>query len=291
MLRILEVAALLHDVGKIGVPDHILLKPAKLSPDESDFMAAQHDVGIQLLQACRIDPAVIQMISEMYSQHDGDESAGRISSQGAKILAVADAFDSLSNDQAYRRGLNRSEVLNILTSKTGRRFDRNIVLALGRWLDSDGGFLFEPELELRTASVNAVVDWDTVRQASTMGHIVSYLYLIETLYDGFYIVDSDLKFAVWNRGAENLFGMSAGQALTEKWSRRIGKFVDESGREIPEKDYPCIASWSQGDRPPPRSTSSTRTGIGKAWKSSRSPSSTAMGHFREPQKSSATSLE
>jgi diguanylate cyclase (GGDEF)-like protein len=246
MLRVLEVAALLHDVGKIGVPDHILLKPAKLSPDESDFMAAQHDVGIQLLQACRIDPAVIQIISEMYSQTEGDDTAGRISGQGAKILAVADAFDSLSNDQAYRRGLNRAEVLNVLTSKTGRRFDRNIVLALGRWLDSDGGFLFDPDLELRTTSVNAVVDWETVRQASTMGHIVSYLYLIETLYDGFYIVDSDLKFAVWNRGAENLFGLGSGEALKETWSRRIGKFVDEAGKEIPEKEYPLYKVMETG---------------------------------------------
>ncbi len=246
MLRVLEVAALLHDVGKIGVPDHILLKPAKLSPDESDFMAAQHDVGIQLLQACRIDPAVIQIVSEMYSQTEGNETAGRISGQGAKILAVADAFDSLSNDQAYRRGLDRTEVLNILTSKTGRRFDRNIVLALGRWLDSDGGFLYDPELELRTTSVNAVVDWDTVRQASTMGHIVSYLYLIETLYDGFYIVDSDLKFAVWNRGAENMFGLGAGEALKETWSRRIGKFVDDAGREIPEREYPLYKVMETG---------------------------------------------
>ena len=246
MLRVLEVAALLHDVGKIGVPDHILLKPAKLSPDESDFMAAQHDVGIQLLQACRIDPAVIQIISEMYSHSEGDQSGSRISSQGAKILAVADAFDSLSNDQAYRRGLDRKEVLNVLTSKTGRRFDRNIVLALGRWLDTDGGFLFDPELELKTTSVNAVVDWDTVRQASTMGHIVSYLYLIETLYDGFYIVDSDLKFAVWNRGAEKLFGLGAGEALKETWSRRLGTFVDEAGREIPEKEYPLYKVMETG---------------------------------------------
>jgi len=246
MLRVLEVAALLHDVGKIGVPDHILMKPAKLSPDESDFMSAQHDVGIQLLQACRIDPAVIQIISEMYSQAEGDSTTGRISGQGAKILAVADAFDSLSNDQAYRRGLNRAEVLNILTSKTGRRFDRNIVLALGRWLDSDGGFLLDPELDLRTTSVNAVVDWETVRQASTMGHIVSYLYLIETLYDGFYIVDSDLKFAVWNRGSENLFGLGSGEALKETWSRRLGKFVDEAGKEIPEKEYPLYKVMETG---------------------------------------------
>jgi diguanylate cyclase (GGDEF)-like protein/putative nucleotidyltransferase with HDIG domain len=245
-LRVLEVAALLHDVGKIGVPDHILMKPAKLSPDESDFMSAQHDVGVQLLQACRIDPEVIQIISETYTNIDGDANGRGIASQGARILAVADAFDSLSNDQVYRRGLGRGEVLNILTSKTGRRFDRNIVAALGRWLETDGSALFQPDPDARTANVNAVVDWETVRQASTMGHIVSYLYLIETLYDGFYIVDSDLKIAVWNRGAENLFGLGAGEALCETWSRRLGHFLDEHGRPVADKDYPLFQVMETG---------------------------------------------
>ncbi|MBX3440795.1 MAG: diguanylate cyclase [Planctomyces sp.] len=245
-LRVLEVAALLHDVGKIGVPDHILLKPAKLSPDESDFMSAQHDVGIQLLQACRIDPEVIQIISETYDTVDVEPTGGGVASQGARILAVADAFDSLSNDQVYRRGLARGEVLNILTSKTGRRFDRNIVAALGRWLETDGAALFNPDPDARTASVNAVVDWETVRQASTMGHIVSYLYLIETLYDGFYIVDSDLKIAVWNRGAEHLFGLGSGEAMHETWSRRLGTFLDEQGRPVPDADYPLFRVMETG---------------------------------------------
>jgi diguanylate cyclase (GGDEF)-like protein len=237
-LRILEVAALLHDVGKIGVPDHILLKPAKLSPDEADFMSAQHDVGVQLLQACRIDPAVIQMISETLRCNDGDLSGNGVSSQGARILSVADAFDSLSNDQVYRRGLDREEVLNVLASKAGRQFDRNIVVALARWLETDGSFLYRPDPEARTTNCNAVVNWETVREASIMGHIVSYLYLIETLYDGFYIVDSDLRVAVWNRGAENLFGLPAGDALSQKWSRRLGNFVDEHGRTLNESEYP-----------------------------------------------------
>jgi diguanylate cyclase (GGDEF)-like protein len=245
-LRILEVAALLHDVGKIGVPDHILLKPAKLSPDESDFMAAQHDVGVQLLQACRIDPGVIEIISECCTTTEPESPAGGIASQGARILAVADAFDSLSNDQVYRRGLSRIEVLNVLTSKTGRQFDRNIVAALGRWLETEGSALFEPDPEARTTTVSAVVDWETVRQASTMGHIVSYLYLIETLYDGFYIVDSDLKIAVWNRGAENLFGLGAGDALAETWSRRLGTFLDERGRPVPDSDYPLFKVMETG---------------------------------------------
>lgn len=53
-LKVLEVAALLHDVGKIGVPDNILFKPGKLSPDEAELMALHHNIGNDVLQACRV---------------------------------------------------------------------------------------------------------------------------------------------------------------------------------------------------------------------------------------------
>src|SRR5690606_27545834 len=62
-LKELEVAALLHDIGKIGVPDNILLKPAKLSPDEAELMALHHNIGTDVLQACQVDRNVLEIVS------------------------------------------------------------------------------------------------------------------------------------------------------------------------------------------------------------------------------------
>ena len=62
-IRVLEIAALLHDIGKIGVPDTILRKPGKLSPDEAEVVAVHHNVGLAVLQACRVHISVVEMIA------------------------------------------------------------------------------------------------------------------------------------------------------------------------------------------------------------------------------------
>ncbi len=69
-LRVLEVAALLHDIGKIGVPDNILRKPGKLSPDEAELMSVHHNIGADVLQACRLDKEVIQIVVDSHTFYD-----------------------------------------------------------------------------------------------------------------------------------------------------------------------------------------------------------------------------
>src|SRR6266853_539298 len=63
-LRQLEIGGLLHDIGKIGVPDNVLFKPGKLNPDEADLMALHHRVSVDVLQAAGVDPQVVQIVGE-----------------------------------------------------------------------------------------------------------------------------------------------------------------------------------------------------------------------------------
>ena len=101
-VKVLEVAALLHDIGKLGVPDSILYKPGSLSPDEAELMALHCGIGIDVLQACRVDSAVLEMIAQANSHFADNRSIsrriGNTANQGSRILAVADAYDSLSTD-------------------------------------------------------------------------------------------------------------------------------------------------------------------------------------------------
>ncbi len=255
-LRVLEVAALLHDIGKIGVPDNILLKPGKLSPDEAELMAVHHNIGADVLQACRLDKEVIQIVIDSHTYYDvpldNCRSVGDEIHLGARILAVADAYDSLSNEQVYREGKSHDEVMSILQGEAGTRFDGNVVRALRRWVDEDGmAFLLGGTPET-SVEASAPLTLDAAIEASSLCHIFSYLYVLESLYDGFYVLDADLNFVVWNRGAEQLLGRTCSQVLRQPWSSRLMAYTDKGTHRLPDSECPIHHVMATG-RPACRS--------------------------------------
>ncbi|MGH7128007.1 MAG: HD-GYP domain-containing protein, partial [Planctomycetaceae bacterium] len=194
-LKLLEVAALLHDVGKIGVPDNILFKPGKLSPDEAELMALHHNIGIDVLQACRVDQEVLEIVVQSHRHFHGADECFRPPTgtrhQGARILAVADAYDSLSHDQAYRRGMPHTDIMDILMDCAGTQFDGNVVSALSRWKQKEPDAAHGGDVEFSSGDgLPAPAHPQEALEASTLGHVFSYLYVLESLYDGFYLVDS-----------------------------------------------------------------------------------------------------
>ena len=133
-LKMLNVASLLHDIGKIGVPDNILFKPGKLSPDEADSMAFHRNIAIDILQACRVDHNVLEIVEQSHGFFNGStnryEKIGGEMHQGARILAVADAYDSLRSDKAYRKGMRHYDPKN--WDIRNHRSDRTTQSALSR---------------------------------------------------------------------------------------------------------------------------------------------------------------
>lgn len=242
-LRRLEVAALLHDIGKIGVPDNILFKPGKLAPNEAELMALHHSVGLDVLQAARVHQEVLDIVVQAHGQYNPSpgtarEAGGRLH-QGARILAVADAYDSMATDQVYRAGRPHEQIMEVLVEASGTQFDGNVVCALSRWINAEGipfqgerGESSLPEAMPRQASPADALE------ASQLGHIFSYLYLLESLYDGFYLVDNDLKIVVWNRGMVDLLGHPASKVLGQGWSQRLFEFQDPGNRPLADAAYP-----------------------------------------------------
>ena len=114
-LRKLEIAALLHDIGKIGVPDHVLFKPGPLNPAEQELFALQHHVGMDVLQACRVHQEVLDIINQSNPNYDNGVRNNTELSQGSRILAIADAYDSLSNKQVYRSSVVPLELVSMAT--------------------------------------------------------------------------------------------------------------------------------------------------------------------------------
>ncbi|QDT39891.1 diguanylate cyclase [Stratiformator vulcanicus] len=240
-LKALEVACLLHDIGKIGVPDSILFKPGALTGDEAELMALHHNIGCDILQACRVDSEVYDIVVQS-SQHyngatDGYRLIGSDVHQGARILAVADAYDSLRTQQVYREAIPHDEIMKKLKAASGTQFDGTIVVALGRWIEQEGPGVFDPELD-GGSSGREHPNAPGMLDPNALCQIFSHLYILESLYDGFYLLDADLKVVLWNLGAERLFKKGHQEVLGTNWNARAWEFADLMGNPLGEGEYP-----------------------------------------------------
>ena len=130
-LQAIEAAALLHDTGKIAVPEHILNKPGKLTPAEFEKMKLHAPIGAEILSAIDFPYPVVPIVRHHHENWDGtgypDRIAGEAIPIGARILSVVDCFDALTSDRPYRRRMSNADALAILTERRGKMYDPKIV--------------------------------------------------------------------------------------------------------------------------------------------------------------------
>lgn len=221
----LEIAALLHDFGKVGVPDHVLQKPGRLNADERELIRTSHDIAEILLQASRYNDTTLEIFRD--SAGLGSDGTGLLGRHlGARILTVADAFDSLTHNQAHRRALSRTEALQHLQNTDSTKFDRNVLAALQRWLKSDDSQALDQASEFEeTLRAHQFVDPEVVAQASSLCHMFSHLSLLENLYDAYYLIDQHQRIVVWSRGAEKMFGHKRSEILGKLWNREFVEYT------------------------------------------------------------------
>ena len=129
----LKAGALLHDVGKIAVPDYILNKPGKLTAAEFDKMKIHTVVGAQILERVNFPYPVVPIVRHHHERWDGrgypDGLRGEQIPLTARILTVADCFDAVREDRQYRKGMGREEACQFLSDNSSKQFDPNIVKA------------------------------------------------------------------------------------------------------------------------------------------------------------------
>jgi len=131
LIRAIEAAALLHDMGKLAVPEYILNKPGRLTPAEFEKMKLHASVGADILSAIDFPYPVVPIVRHHHEYWDGsgypDGLQGTDIPIGARILSVVDCFDALTSDRPYRPQLSDEEALKILLERRGSMYDPLIV--------------------------------------------------------------------------------------------------------------------------------------------------------------------
>jgi putative nucleotidyltransferase with HDIG domain len=127
----IEAASLLHDMGKLAVPEYILNKPGALTPAEFEKMKLHASVGADILGAIEFPYPVVPIVRHHHENWDGSGYPGGLKSTeipiGARILSVVDCFDALTSDRPYRPRLPDSEAIKILLQRRGTMYDPLIV--------------------------------------------------------------------------------------------------------------------------------------------------------------------
>jgi putative nucleotidyltransferase with HDIG domain len=154
----LLAAALLHDIGKIAVPVHIISKPGKLTPEEFDKMKVHPVIGAEILKQVKFPYPVVPIVRGHHERWDGsgypDGLKGEEIPIGARILAVVDCLDALASDRQYRRALPLDEAMAAVAAEAGISFDPNIVQLLERRYVELEKIAREKIAELARAPVN-----------------------------------------------------------------------------------------------------------------------------------------
>src|SRR5260370_30484022 len=127
----LRAGALLHDIGKLAVPDYILNKPGPLTPAEFDKMKIHTIVGAEILERVGFPYPVVPVVRHHHERWDGrgypDRLRGDEIPMTARILTLADCFDAVREDRSYRNAMTRNEAIAMLNEGSGIVFDPNVV--------------------------------------------------------------------------------------------------------------------------------------------------------------------
>jgi putative nucleotidyltransferase with HDIG domain len=161
-IRAIEAAALLHDMGKLAVPEYILNKPGPLTAAEFEKMKLHASVGADILSAIDFPYPVVPIVRHHHENWDGtgypDKLLGTAIPIGARILSVVDCFDALTSDRPYRPRLSDREALRILSERRGRMYDPLVVDSFVR-LHAEG--------ELNTGEVTREASFSILSNSSS----------------------------------------------------------------------------------------------------------------------------
>jgi diguanylate cyclase (GGDEF)-like protein/PAS domain S-box-containing protein len=267
----LEVAALLHDVGIIGVPDRILHKSGPLDHDEAEIMGRARSWTTRILSSACASRDVLEIVENVGAWYDGTRSGFRLVGdqipRGARMLGIVEAFDAMTTDHVFRRAMCRETALSELFAFAGTQFDPELVKRFVELDCCDG-----PEVRREVASrwLRSVDTFDSnsfwklnapvgETGQSGEGHMF-HRRLMDNMHDAVIFVDADLRIVRWNHGAERLTGIPGNIVCKRQWVPALLEMRNEKGDPVTEDDCPVTCVVESGVQSLRRLTISGRSG-------------------------------
>jgi diguanylate cyclase (GGDEF)-like protein/PAS domain S-box-containing protein/putative nucleotidyltransferase with HDIG domain len=256
---LLEVAALLHDVGKIGVPDKVLLKPGRLQPEEIVMMSRHAARTIEILVSSGVPQELVEIVH--YSRawyatngHPQDRQGDELPLE-SRMLSIVDAFDSMTTDHVYRPARSRERALAELFQFAGTQFDPALVRRFEELFSQDQNLLTEKLSRRwlhRLPQDGVAVPWtaatEPVRVDATTDPTPSIFEkkLIDNMHDGVVFVDSQATILLWNTGVERLTGVSSAAACGRTFLPNLMEMCNNREQAISNEDCPVSHSIATG---------------------------------------------
>lgn len=239
-MQALQTAAFLHDIGKLAVPEHIINKPGKLTPEEFEKMKIHPVVGADILERVRFPYPVVPIVRSHHEWWDGtgypDGLQGEEIPIGARILSAVDCFDALASDRPYRRRLPVAEALAIVKRMAGIQFDPKVVEVLEQHFmkmeqerDAEAAIAFEPlDLEIDV--------WRGEAPAAGFAKVSSSRETVQGLPSSHHVsasIDSLNMIAAASQEAQTLFEMSQSLGNSLSLNETVTVMISRLRRLIP----------------------------------------------------------
>ena len=255
----IEVAALLHDVGKIGVPDRVLLKPGALTSEEVVLMDRYRRMTVEILTACCASSLVLSLVANAPAWYDGSRPISNLSGDklplGSRLIAIMDAFDAMTCAQIYRPAFSHERAVKELFAFAGTQFDPRLVQCFSELHERDLEHLHRRTAakwlqDLDAASTDSC--WQLSNSfASRTPLVTETLFqqkLLDNMYDGVVFLDNNLQITLWNHGAERLTGIDGAAVYQRPFKPSLFELCDEHGIRFSDADCPIAHVLHSGSQ-------------------------------------------
>ncbi|QDT74059.1 diguanylate cyclase domain-containing protein [Lacipirellula limnantheis] len=254
-----EAASLLHDVGKISVPDAVLTKTSRLSPEEEAMLQTHWEAGVHILACCCSSQRVLDAVRYAGRRFDGSGAPSPVGGDDlpleSRMIAIVDAFDQMTTSASAGDLRTREAALHELFVGAGTLYDPILVnqfiellshdqelltqQVAGRWLNELG----KRQTELPWSTPTTFAATPVIAPAAVKDNRSLFeQQLIDSMHDGVIFVDEQRNIFLWSKGAERLTGVSSAAAQGRQFTPSLLDMCNTAGRRVRDDACPVARS-------------------------------------------------